>query len=105
MKNHSLTLTDPQIDVPIPQIIQEPPTLHPITPTCHPHEAYNTLPVRLCHQKAVEPFNILKLFLTPSLMESMTCNTNAYAALKTREQLQGGGGERKGVSSLELGIW
>ena len=74
-------------------------------PTCHPHEAYNTLPARLRHQKAVEPFDILKLFLTPSLMESMTCNTNAYAALKTSECLQEGGRKWKGVSTLELAIW
>ena len=84
--NHEKSLahpTDPEIDAPVPQIFQDPPTFHPITPAYHPHEAYNTLPVRLCHQNAVVPFDILKLFLIPSLMELMTYNTNAYAALKT----------------------
>ena len=61
----------------------------------HPHEAYNTLPARLRHQNAVEPFDILKLFL----IESMTCNTNAYAALKTSERLKGGGRKWKEVST------
>ena len=47
----------------------------------------------------------LKLFLTPSKMDSMTCNPNAYAALKTSEHLQKGGRKWKGVSILELGTW
>ena len=38
-------------------------------------------------------------------MESMTCNTNTYAALKTSEYLQEGGRKWKEVSTLELGIW
>ena len=38
-------------------------------------------------------------------MESMTYNTNAYAALKTSECLQGGGRKWKAVSTLELSIW
>ena len=104
-KNHSPTLTDPQINAPVSQIFQDPPTFHPIIPAYHPHEAYNTLPARLRHQNAVEPFDILKLFLTPSLIESMTYNTNAYAALKTSEHLQGGGRKWKAVSTLELSIW
>ena len=82
--------TDPQIDAPVPQIVQDPPTFRPIIPSLHPHDAYNTLLARLPHQNAVEPFDILKLFLTPSLMESVTRNTNAYAALKTSEHLKGG---------------
>ena len=104
-KNHSPTPTDSQIDAPVPQIVQDPPTFRPIIPAYHPHEAYNTLPARLRHQNTVEPFDILKLFLTPSLMESMTCNTNAYAALKTSECLQGGGRKWKAVSTPELSIW
>ena len=104
-KNHLPTPTDPQIDAPVPQIFQDSPTIHPIVPAYHPHEAYNTLPVRLHHQNAVEPFDVLKLFLTSSLMESMTYNTNAYAALKTSECLQGGGRKWKEASTLELSIW
>ena len=38
-------------------------------------------------------------------MESMTHNTNAYAALKTSEHLQEGGRNWKEVSTLELSIW
>ena len=59
------------------------PSHHPI---CHPYEAYNTLPARLRYQKAVEPFDIMKLLK----MESVTCNT--YAALKNSECLQGEAG-------------
>ena len=38
-------------------------------------------------------------------MESMTYNTDAYAALKTSERLQGGGRKWKAVSTPELSIW
>ena len=51
------------------------------------------------------PFDILKLFLTPSSMELMASNTNTYAALKTSERLQEGGIKWKEVSTPELGIW
>ena len=88
--NHSPTPTDPQIDAPVPQIVQDPPTFCPIIPAYYPHEAYYTLQARLRHQNAVEPFDIRSYILTPSLMDSMTCNTNAYAALKTSEDLQEG---------------
>ena len=104
-KNHSPTPTDPQINAPVPQIVQGPSTLRPIIPSFHPHDAYNTLLARLPHQNAVEPFDILKLFLTPSLMESMTLNSNAYAALKTSEDPQEGGGKWKEFSTSELSIW
>ena len=103
--NHSPTLTDPQIDAPVPQIVQGPPTVRPIIPSFHPHDAYNTLPGRLPYQNAVEPFDILKLFLTPSLMESMTRNSNAYAAPKTSEDPQEGVRKWKEFSTPELSIW
>ena len=38
-------------------------------------------------------------------MESMICNTNAYASLKTSEHLQGGGRKWKEFSTPELSIW
>ena len=95
----------PQIDAPVPQIVQDPPTFRPIIASFHPHDAYNTLPARLPHQNAVEPFDILKLFLTPSLMESMTRNSSAYAALKTSEDPQEGGRKWKEFSTPELSIW
>ena len=104
-KNHSPTSTNPQIDAPVPQIVQGRPTFRPIISAYHPNEAYNTLPARLRPQNAVEPFDILRLFLTPSLIESVTCNTNAYAALETSECLQGGGRKWKEVSAPELSIW
>ena len=81
-KHHSPTPTNPQIDAPVPQIVQDSPTFRLIISAYHPHEAYNTLPTRLPHQNAVEPFDILKLFLTPPLFESMTRNSNAYVAPK-----------------------
>ena len=107
-KNHKKSLaylTDPQIDAPAPQTVQDSPTFHPIIPSRHPHEVYNTSSAGLRHQKAVEPFKILKLFLTPSNLEQRTCNTNTYAVLKTSEYLQGGGRKWKEVSTPESGIW
>jgi hypothetical protein len=85
-KNHSPTPpADPQIQFPTPQIFQDPPTFHPIVPRYHPHTAYNTLPSKICFQHTVEPFEILSLFLTQSLLEDMVANTKAYAAAKARE--------------------
>ena len=45
------------------------------------------------------------LFLTPSLTEPMTRNTNTYAAPKTSECPQEGGRKWKEVSTSELGTW
>jgi hypothetical protein len=90
-KNHSPTPADPQIQFPTPQIFQDPPTFHSIIRRSHPHTAYNTLPSKICYQRTVEPFDILSLFLTPSLLEDMTAHINAYAAAKASErQLEGG---------------
>jgi hypothetical protein len=85
-KNHSPTSADPQIQFPTPQIFQDPPTFHTIIPRYHPHTAYNTLPSKIRYQHIVEPFEILSLFLTQSLLEDMAANTNAYAAAKARER-------------------
>jgi hypothetical protein len=85
-KHHSPTSADPQIQFPTPQIFQDPPTFNTIIPRYHPHTAYNTLPLKIRYQHIVEPFEILRLFLTQSLLEDMAANTNAYAAAKAREQ-------------------
>jgi hypothetical protein len=42
--------------------------------------------LKIRYQHIVEPFEILRLFLTQSLLEDMAANTNAYAAAKAREQ-------------------
>ena len=94
-KDHSLAPTDPQNDAPPPQINSTPPSFAPIIPKCPPHNAYNTLPVRIQHQQAVELMDILSLFLTTSLIEQIAINTNAYATQKIAER------EQEGVGSGE----
>jgi hypothetical protein len=103
-KNHSLTSADPQIQFPTPQIFQDPPTFHPIIPRYHPHTTDNTLPSKIRYQYTVEPFEILSLFLTPSLLEDMAAHSNAYAAAKASEQELAGGRKLKQVSASELGV-
>ena len=102
MKNHSPLLADPQINAPLPQIVSDTPTFHPVIPKYQPHKAFNTLPTKLRYQEVLEPVDILKLSLITSLIEPMTCNTGASAALKTSEQLQEGC--RKWKESFHPGI-
>ena len=90
-KDHSLPPTDPQNDAPPPQINSTPLSFAPIIPKCPPHNAYNALPVRIQHQQAVEPMDILSLFLTTSLIEQIAINTNAYAIQKIVEREREGG--------------
>ena len=61
-------------------------SFHPIVPKTPPHPTYNTLPPTVCHLDAIEPKNILDLFLTTSLLKTMTTNTNSYAAIKRVEK-------------------
>ena len=96
---------DPQIQFPTPQIFQGPPTFHPIIPKHHPHAAYNTLPSKIRYQHTVEPFEILCLFLTPSLLEDMAAHSNAYAAAKASERQMESGKKWMEVSASELGVW
>ena len=60
-------------------------------PPASPHGAYNMLPVRLCHSDHVEPVDILRLFLTKALSQTMAENTNSYAAKQLEERKQSGG--------------
>ena len=57
-------------------------SFHPIVPKTPLHRSYNTLPPAIRHVDAIEPKNILDLFLTTSLLKTMTTNTNSYAAIK-----------------------
>ena len=61
-------------------------SFHPIVPKSPPHHAFNTLPPTIRHLDAIEPKNILDLFLTTSLLKTMTTNTNSYAAIKRVEK-------------------
>ena len=45
-------------------------SFHPIVPKSPPHHAYNTLPPTIRHLDAIEPKNILDLFLTTSSLYS-----------------------------------
>ena len=60
------------------------PTISKYPPQILRHLAHNS-PYQ---EAAVEPIDIVKLSLVPPVTGSMTCNTSAYAALKTGERLQ-----------------
>ena len=50
-------------------------SFHPTVPKTSHHNSYNTLPLSSQHLDALEPKNILDLFLTTSLLKIMTTNT------------------------------
>ena len=89
-KNHSAPTTNTQ---PLPHLLQEAsqlPACAPIVPPTSPHDAYNMLPAHLRHSDHVEPVDILRLFLTKPLLQTMAANTNAYAAKQLEESRQSG---------------
>jgi hypothetical protein len=57
-------------------------------PKAPTHAAYNTLPSAFKGSHGIEPVDILNLFLTKSLLETMSANTNAYAAEKVRKVIR-----------------
>jgi hypothetical protein len=74
-------------------------------PKAPTHAAYNTLPSALKGLHGIEPVDILNLFLTKSLLETMSANTNAYAAEKIAGGDKEDGHTWKEVTAAELGGW
>ena len=60
-------------------------SFHPVVPKSPPHHAFNTLLPTIRHLDAIEPKNILDLFLTTSLLKIMATNTSPYDAIKRAE--------------------
>ena len=69
--------SDPQINPPLGPLTFYP-TISKYPPQILRHLAHNSP----CQEASVEPIDIVKLSLVPSVTGSMTCNTSAYAALK-----------------------
>ena len=88
-----------------PQINSTPPTFAPIIPKCPPHNTYNTLLVRIQHQQAVEPMDILSLFLTTPLIEQIVINTNSYATQKIVGREREGGRKWGELLAGILRVW
>ena len=80
--DHSASPLEQQIE---PSQAQES-SFHPTVPKTPPHNLYNTLNLSSQHLDAIEPKNILDLFLTTSLLKIMTTNTNFYDAIKRVEK-------------------
>jgi hypothetical protein len=78
------------------------PVFHPMPPKAHTHAPYNTLPFAIKDLHSVEPVDILNFFLTKSLLETMSANTNAYATGKIAEGDKEGGRTWKEVTAAEL---
>ena len=79
--DHSASPLEQQIE---PSQAQES-SFHPTVPKTPPHNSYNTLTLSSQHLDAIEPKNILDLFLTTSLLKTMTTNTNSYDAIESRK--------------------
>jgi hypothetical protein len=69
------------------------------------HPAHNTLPSALKGLHGIEPVDILNLFLTQSLLETMRANTNAYSAENIAGKTKDGGRTWTEVTAEELGGW
>ena len=80
--DHSASLLEQQIE---PSQAQEG-SFHPTVPKTPPHNPYNTLTLSSQPLDAIEPKNILDLFLATSLLKIMTTNTNAYDAIMRAEK-------------------
>lgn len=107
-KNHSAPPANTQPLPHLPQEASQLPVFAPIVPPTSPHDAYNTLPTHIRHSDHIEPVDILSLFLTKSLLQTMAANTNAYAAKQLEESRQSGesGGRKwEEVAPEELGLW
>lgn len=61
-----------------PQIADPGPEFHPLHPQVPPYRAYNTLPASIRRLDVVEPVQILRLFPTRCLLETIAKNTHAY---------------------------
>jgi len=72
-----------------------------------PYKVYNTLPAIFRGLDAIEPIEILRLFLTDSLLKTIT-NPSEYARKKLAEGRRSGGQQWKEVVlkdiTLRLGI-
>jgi hypothetical protein len=80
-------------------------TFHPTTPRAWHHDAHNLLPSSMRGLDAVEPIHIFRLFLTNSLLDTMSANTNAYVEKKIKEEGQSGARGWIEVSPSEIGAW
>ena len=94
----------------LPQEASQLPAFAAIVPPTSPHDTYNMLPAHLHHSDhvPVEPADILRLFLTKSLLQTMAANTNAYMAKQLEESRQSGENEGRKweeVTPEELSFW
>jgi hypothetical protein len=103
--DHSLAPAPPLNHPPVQPDASPTPVFHPIAPKAPTHAAYNILPSALKGLHGIKPVDILDIFLTKSLLETMSANTNLYAAEKIAEGNKEGGRTWKEVAAAELGGW
>jgi hypothetical protein len=102
-KSHSPTPAGRRSDAGIPPQGPGVPTFEPMIPKTRPHSAFNKLPAALFRLSDIRPEAIFKLFLTPSLLETIATSTNEYAAEK-RGELPAGR-PWKDTTAQEVGVW
>jgi len=74
---------------------------------CHsfPHKPCNKLPAIFRGLNAIEQIEILRLFLTDSLLKTITDNTNEYPSQKLAEEKRSGGRQWKEVVREDISRW
>ena len=100
-KNYSSNGLNEEIHLPATQKNLSDSVFHPMTPRALPHKAYNILPVIIWGLDEIQPFDIFRLFLTPSLLGTLSIYTNAYASQKREEGSQSSGRAWRNVSGWD----
>jgi hypothetical protein len=77
----------------------------PMSTCAPPHTAHNLLPSSIRGLHGVEAVDIFRLFLTDSLLNTISTNTNAYAQKKIEEQENSGARVWVEVKPQEIGAW
>jgi hypothetical protein len=101
-ESHSPTPAAQQSPAPPAPEGSKAPTFHPIIPRVPTHKAFNKLPAELRRLKEVKPEAVFRLFLTNSLLETITKHTKEYAATKRGEDPPAGGRAWWDVTSKKL---
>jgi hypothetical protein len=104
-ESHSPTPAAQQSPAPPAPEGSKAPTFYPIIPRVPVHKAFNKLPAELRRLKEVKPEAVFRLFLTNSLLETITKHTDEYAATKRGEDPPAGGRAWWDVTSEEVGVW
>jgi hypothetical protein len=102
-KSHSPTPAGRRSDAGIPPQGPGVPTFEPMIPKTRPHSAFNKLPAAIRRLSDISPEAIFKLFLTPSLLETIATHTNDMRQKSVRNYRQEDPGKTSQRKRWEFG--